>query len=544
MDSIGIALVMLAAVLVSGIFSRLIPFPLPLPLLQIALGMLVAGVFEQGVQLSPDVFFLLFLPPLLFLDGWRMPKDALRRNWASISLLALGLVLLTVVCLGYIVHWMVPAMPLAVAFALAAVVSPTDAVAVGGIARRLGAPRRIMNILEGEALLNDASGLVAFRVAIAAVATGTFSLSEAAQSFLWVALGGLAAGALLAWSVLMLRDRFTRRFGEEPGAEVLLSLLIPFGAYFLAEWIQASSILAVVSAGLMVSHCELSGRLSAMTRIRRRTVWDMVQFTLNGIMFVLLGEQLPRIFHSAAHAAAQSGHQNAWWLVMYTVVICVALALLRFGWITACLLVSRHVIRRGPQPEAPANLRSLLVLSLGGVRGGVTLAGVMSIPLLLPSGEAFPARDLAVFLAACVIIMSLLTASIGLPLILRGQPANALPPYDDQRRIAQRVARDAVQARILADNTRDHPNPGPEQAEALAALTDRVLLAVDDALEIAGVSQEPDDARAQHQIEVALHRSALEAARDAIHQLARHRTISDALARDMVYRLDLDELRL
>src|SRR5690606_36618512 len=214
---------MLAAVLVSGIFVRIIPVPIPLPLVQIALGMLIAGVFEQGVALSPDVFFLLFLPPLLFLDGWRIPKDDLRRDWVGVTLLAFGLVLITVISVGYVMHWMVPAMPLAVAFALAAIISPTDAVAVGGIARKLGIPNRIMGLIEGEALFNDASGLVAFRVAVVAATTGTFALSSAAGSFVWVSAVGLLSGALVAYGVALLSNYFTERFGEEPGPAVLLS---------------------------------------------------------------------------------------------------------------------------------------------------------------------------------------------------------------------------------------------------------------------------------------------------------------------------------
>lgn len=540
MESIHIALTMLAAVLISGMCVRIISVAIPLPLIQIALGMLIAGVFEKGVTLSPDVFFLLFLPPLLYLDGWRIPKDALRRDWVSISLLALGLVLITVIGVGYVVHWMVPAMPLAVAFALAAIVSPTDAVAVGGIARKLGIPNRIMAIIEGEALFNDASGLVAFRVAVAAAATGTFALSSAAVSFVWVAIAGLLAGAFVSWVVTLLRNRFTKRYGEEPGSAVLLSLLIPFGAYFLAEWLNASGILAAVAAGVLMSYSELSGRVSASTRMRRRAIWDMIQFTLNGIIFVLLGEQLPRIFEGAKTAVEQSGHHNPGWLAAYAVVICIVLAAVRFGWIYACLAMLR---RLSLQSANTPSLRALLILCVGGVRGAVTLAGVMSLPLLLDSGQPFPARDLAIFLASCVIIISLLVASVGLPWLVRGMPAPAAP-YTSQRRIAQNAAHAAV-TECLDRELKGLEEMSSHEAERVREDTiPRILSALGDALQMSAPSDGGDRARIERLTEMKLHRAALDAARNAISKLARQHTISDALARDMIQRLDADELRL
>src|ERR1700704_2946119 len=170
------------------------PVALPLPLVQIALGAFIASVANLGVKLKPDIFFLLFLPPLLFLDGWRIPKEGLFRDKGTILELALGLVVFTVVGVGYFINWMIPAMPLAVAFALAAVVSPTDPTAVSAIAARVPIPKRMMRILEGEALLNDASGLVCLRFAVTAMFTGSFSPAQAAATFLWLAIGGIAIG--------------------------------------------------------------------------------------------------------------------------------------------------------------------------------------------------------------------------------------------------------------------------------------------------------------------------------------------------------------
>ena len=194
MEAVTTALILLLLVVVSGPLGRALPAAVPLPLVQIALGAALAAVADLGVELRPEVFFLLFLPPLLFLDGWRIPKEGLLRDKGTILALAFGLVVFTVLGVGLFVHWMIPAMPLAIAFALAAIISPTDPVAVSAIAARTPIPARLMHILEGESLLNDASGLVCMRYAVAAALTGTFSLLDASTTFLWLAIGGVAVG--------------------------------------------------------------------------------------------------------------------------------------------------------------------------------------------------------------------------------------------------------------------------------------------------------------------------------------------------------------
>src|SRR5690625_486525 len=268
MTSIAVVLVMLLAVVVSGFIARAMPFSLPLPIVQIALGGVIAGVFHHGVTLQPGIFFLLFLPPLLFLDGWRIPKDDLLRDGAVILQLALGLVVFTVIGAGYLIYWMIPAMPLAVAFALAAIVSPTDPVAVSAIASRAPVPKRLMHILEGESLLNDASGLVCFQFAVAAALTGHFSLSSAALTFVWVALAGLACGVAFTLLATTVQQWLSRRYGEEEGSPILISLLIPFGAYLIAEHMQASGILAAVAAGISMAYVEYGGQHMASTRLQ------------------------------------------------------------------------------------------------------------------------------------------------------------------------------------------------------------------------------------------------------------------------------------
>jgi monovalent cation/hydrogen antiporter len=221
-DTVTVALFLLLAVVVSGALARMFPLLLPLPLVQIGCGAAIASVANLGVELQPDIFFLLFLPPLLFLDGWRIPKEGLFRDKETILELALGLVVFTVAGVGYFVSWMIPAMPLAVAFALAAIVSPTDPIAVSAIASRVPIPRRLMHILEGESLLNDASGLVCMRFAVAAALTGTFSPVDAFGTFLWIAIGGIAIGVGVTWIANVSKNWVSQYFGEETGSQILI----------------------------------------------------------------------------------------------------------------------------------------------------------------------------------------------------------------------------------------------------------------------------------------------------------------------------------
>lgn len=539
MDSIGVIFAMLIAILASGVIVRVLPFSIPLPLIQISLGFIISAVFNDGVTLSPNVFFLLFLPPLLFLDGWRIPKDLLHKERLGIFQLAFGLVFITVFGLGYVIHWMIPAMPLSVSFALAAIVSPTDPIAVAGIARRLAVPERIMSVLEGEALFNDASGLVAFRMAVLATMTGTFSFYHAATSLLWVSFAGILTGVIVTWGLSSLRTRFTQSYGEELGSEILLNLLTPFAAYVLAEHFQASGILAAVAAGLTMSYLELSGSASAMTRMRRNAIWDTVQFTLNGMMFVLLGEQLPAIFTNAVKIVEQTGHHNPWWLAIYALVICLVLTSLRFIWV----FISSHLSQLLQKNKKPIYVRDLFVLSLGGVRGAVTLAGVLTLPLLLPNQEQFPARDLAIFLAAAVIIISLITASISLPLLLRNAQTEspASSSFTKQKQFAIQTAKIAA--------TKHLASLSPELQQRAAAIKPgfyeelRDYLLAEFESNFATLDDTDQALHQQHVIERTMRLTIIRAARQSIYGLARDHKISDQVARQLVKQLDYDEIR-
>lgn len=542
MASVGIVLIMLLAVVVSGYVVRMLPVALPLPLVQIALGAVIAGGLNHGVVLDPEFFFLLFLPPLLFLDGWRIPKAGLFRDKLVILELAFGLVVFTVLGMGFLIHWMIPAMPLAVAFALAAIVSPTDPVAVSAIAARAPIPKRLMHILEGESLLNDASGLVCFRFAVAAAVTGTFSLASASLTFLWVATAGLAVGAAVTLIVSTTQQWLSRLVGEEAGSPILISLLIPFGAYLVAEHIDASGILAAVAAGVTMSYVELTGRALGSTRLQRAAVWDTVQLTLNGIVFVLLGEQLPGILRNAVASVEQSGHVNPWWLAVYALAINVGLAVLRFAWVWVSLRVSLFSTGQSGVPTSRAQWRLVLATSLAGVRGAITLAGVMTLPLMLPGGDAFPARDLAVFLATAVILLSLIVASICLPRLLRGLEV----PDEPAERLQENLARhESATAAIAAiEKARHALRHDSAEAELYSDAASRVITLYQTRLGD-GAAQEGDaqQLRKTDDVERALRLAGLQAEREEIFNLARQGRISDTVSRKLVREIDLVESR-
>ena len=541
MYSIEVVLAMLAAVVGSGYLVRTLPISIPLPLAQIALGAVVALVSVHRVRLDPEIFFLLFLPPLLFLDGWRIPKTGLVRDKAIILSLAFGLVIFTVIGAGYLLHWMIPAMPLAVAFALAAIVSPTDPVAVSSMAKRITIPKRLMHILEGESLLNDASGLVCFRFAVVAATTGSFSLGTASLTLIWVTLSGLAVGAGVTYGISIAQRWMSRHFGEESGSPILVNLLTPFAAYLIAEHIQTSGILAAVAAGVTMSYVELSGRALATTRVQRAAVWETVHFSLNGIIFVLLGEQLPGIMQSAGASVEDIGHVSRWWLLVYVLALVAILIVLRCFWVWANWHVSRHLASRKGETLPPPNWR---IMSLAGVRGAVTLAGVLTLPLLLPDGSEFPARDIVIFLAASVILLSLLLANVGLPRLLNGL---TLPEEAADRQEEDLARREAAIAAIAAIEAARHSlcDETTMASELYTNAAVRVLENYKHRLDDSGApgSVNAERLREADSAEVKLRLAALQAERDTIFRLARESAISDELSRKLVRQIDLMEAR-
>jgi len=532
-------LIMLMLVGVSRLIGRVIP--LPLPLVQIGAGALLAWpTLGLHVALDPELFLFLFLPPLLFSDGWRMPKRELWRLRGPILTLAVGLVLFTVVGAGYFIHWLLPSIALPVAFALAAVLSPTDAVAVSAISQnRLPTP--LMHMLQGEALMNDASGLVTFKFALAAAITGVFSLANASLTFVLVAVGGLATGVALSWLVGRLRSWMIARGWDDPATHVVFMLLLPFAAYVLAERLGASGILSAVAAGMMQSWLDLLPRQTS-TRLLNRSVWSLLEFAFNGLIFLLLGLQLPDIIKAVASQEA-----SMWPTLLYrcldVVAVFMVLLVLRFIWVQSIWRVSGLLRRwrgKGELTLVPT-ARSCWLLTVGGVRGAVTLAGVLSVPLLM-GNDAFPERDLLIFIAAGVILLSLIAACIALPLLLRGIEKSP----DDKRRNEVRDAwRKTAEAAIHALEVEEAKPVDAAEAALAAELKARIMSEYRHQLEVFNDSAEAQALAFQMDLlERRLRLKALRAQRLELYSLSRHHQIGDDVLREVLGELDLSEANL
>jgi len=543
MHLIETVLLLLLAVVVSGSIARITR--IALPLVQIGLGAAIVLITGKTVDLEPDIFFLLFLPPLLFLDGWRIPKEDLFRDRAVILELALGLVLFTVVGLGFLIWWMIPEMPLPVAFALAAILSPTDPIAVQAIAARAPIPKRLMHILEGESLLNDATGLTCMRIAVAAATTGAFSIGDAVGTFAWLALVGVAVGVLVTMAISYAKSFVSRRWGEDVGAQILVSLLIPFAAYLVAEELHASGILAAVAAGVTMSFTErggIAGQSMAMTRIRRSVVWDTVQFVANGIIFVILGEQMPSIMSRAAEVVAGTSRPEVWWLGVYVFGIVATLAALRFVWVWTSLKLTLFR-RRHRGPPARVGLRLTMVMSLAGVRGAITLAGILTLPFALGDGSPMPSRNLAIFLAAGVIVVSLVVATFALPRLLKNVELPPEPSHEqeeDRGRVAAASA--ALRAIEDASYAMAEGKPDPDLYSDIAG---RIMETYRQRIETHTRTDEEDAAltRKMDDIERRLWLAGLAAEREELRRLMRARQLDEVTAKKLFRDVDLQELR-
>ncbi|SFU57507.1 Na+/H+ antiporter [Xenorhabdus koppenhoeferi] len=415
-------LILILVVSVSGVLTKMIPFRVPLPIVQIAMGALLAWPhFGLHVTFDPELFLVLLIPPLLFVDGWKTPTREFFQHGREIFILVLVLVLVTVVGIGYLIHMLLPSISLIAAFALAAVLSPTDAVALSSIVGRGSIPKNMMSVLEGEALMNDASGLVALKFAVAiAMGTMAFTVTGATLEFFKVAIGGLLSGigvTLVYSKSLRLMSRWS---GDDPATQIMFMMLLPFASYLIAEHIGFSGILAAVAAGMTISKAGVIRNAPLDMRLRADNVWGMLAFVFNGLVFVMLGLQLPDIWETSVAQADLDPNVETWMLFSAVAIIYGALVLLRFGWLWLMKNTSKVFMKKRPLEFASYTIRELWLASFAGVRGAITLAGALSVPLFLPDGDPFPARYQLIFISAGVILLSLFVGVIALPLLLRG----------------------------------------------------------------------------------------------------------------------------
>jgi CPA1 family monovalent cation:H+ antiporter len=438
-------LILLVCILVSALLDQLIP-KVSLPLVQIALGLAVtvATRFTLDITMDPQLFLVLLIAPLLFDESRHANRKLIWRDKASVASLAVGLVVATMFVVGFMLNLIIPSIPLAAAFALGAAIGPTDATAVYALAKDVSLTKRQDALLNAEALVNDASGVVSFQFAIAAAVTGTFSIVQAGISFLWQFFAGIAIGLAVAWAgsyalrILRMQELETER------VHLIVEVLMPFITYLAASAVGASGILAVVAAGLTAqTKPKRRSAHSARLAIASASVWDFISFVINGIVFTLLGMQLPM----ALLPSWRSPNISNFVLVGSAIAVVACVIVVRFVWCFAMEILRKNPetgIRHGVDKSA---FKNALLMTLAGPKGAITLSIAFTIPYLTAAGEPFPERSAIIFIACCVIIVTLVLATFVVPLV---SPAPEETDRDEEAELAQIRMLESVVASLSA----------------------------------------------------------------------------------------------
>ncbi len=513
-----------------SVVARWLPWPAAITYV-VGAGLVALWPAFPQAKLDPEFFFLFFVPPLLFSDGWLMPLRDFVAARRPILLLAIGLVIFTTVLVGLVAHAVVPGLPLAMAFALGAVVSPTDAVAVTAITQRLKVPARLTAVLQGESLMNDATGLVAFRFALGAMIVGTFSLRSAAANFAILAIGGTLLGLAIAFAVGRMRDVLRHVRGSDEFIEVTLSLMTPYAAYLAASALGCSAILAVVASGLY-SGWRDPLQTDVQTRQISGAVWSVLLFWLNGLAFVLLGLQLPSIL------GAVSDEYTPRQLAAFAGAVAGTAVAARLLWIFPGaylpFLLFPHIRRRERRPSWPI----VLVAGWAGMRGTVTLAAALSIPLLQADGRPFPARHIVIFLAVAVIMVTLLLQGTTLEALICRLGLRA----DETRVQEDRLARiAAVEAGLKVLRAAGSPTAAAEESAALGEVVAEYEYRL---AELVAEGETRSSAQRRRATARRLRLAALRAERRAIDDLWRRDRITDETHRPLQQLLDFEEAML
>jgi CPA1 family monovalent cation:H+ antiporter len=511
-------------VLVTGLVWLSTKLRVPYPILLVLGGLLIALAPMPHVPLRPDLVFLLFLPPLLYQAGLLTSWRDFRANLRPISMLAIGLVLVTTLAVAWVAHALV-GLPWPVAFALGAIISPPDAVAANSIMSRMRIPKRIVTILEGESLVNDASALVVYTFAIAATIGGEFSLAEASYRFVIVVAGGIVIGYAVGMMIIWVRKRL-----DDLAVDTLVSLLVPYIAYLPAEWAHVSGVLAVVTAGLYVGR-ELPRTTSGEQRMRLFAVWDALVFLLNGIVFILIGLQLPRIVASIRDDPSITVAQ----MTVYTIVIALVTIAVRFAWVYPAMLL-RFVQHQTARDLEIFGAKPSFLISWAGMRGIVSLAAAMALPM--SAQYQFPHRDQVIFITFGVILITLVGQGLSLPLVIRTLGLAADDHDEREEALARRELAFAALARLEAMELLGEA-PKDLVGEVRAGYEARVLR-FNHRLNATNDVELADPCSDQVDIEL----EALEAERLTLIKLRDDELIADEILRRVQNELDIAELRL
>jgi CPA1 family monovalent cation:H+ antiporter len=511
---------LLACALALGWFSRRagLPYPIALVIGGGALGFVPA---LPQLEFDPQFLLVLVLPPILYqaalLTSWRDFKA----NMRQIGLLAIGLVLVTTLIVGAALKFLIPDIPWAAAFVFGAIVSPPDAVAATAIISKLHMPRRIVTVLEGESLVNDASGLVLYKFAIAAVIASGFSLFDAGMQFVLISALGIAIGVLLAGVFVIVH----RHIGD-PFIEVLVSLSIPYIAYVTAEGAHASGVLAVVAAGIVRGRYS-PAIVSAEMRILARSVWNILVFMLNSLIFILIGLQL------SAALSRLKGY-GGWDLAAYALAVSMVAILVRFAWVYIVEYVPAYVLRAFGRTANPPLPGEAFIVSWCGMRGIVSLAAALALPTQIDDGNLFPYRDLIIFLTFVVILVTLVVQGLTLAPIIRrlkiGSDHSAREEHDKARLAMCRAAISVIDKM---------------QAEgAPAELADRLRAEVSERMVAhSALTHQPEDS-GTFSIATRFRKTAVRAEREELIRIWRAGEISDEVLHHIEEELDYEESRL
>ncbi|MEP6764716.1 MAG: Na+/H+ antiporter [Gemmatimonadaceae bacterium] len=490
--------------------------PIPSPILQVAAGLLIAWPSSVVIpQLDPDVVFFVFLPPILWSAAFFTSLREFKKNIRPINYLAIGLVLVTTVAVAIFARMLLPGLPWAVAVALGAIVSPPDAVAATAIVSRLPVPRKVIVILEGESLVNDASALILYRSAVAAAVTGTFSWGESIVRFFIDAGVGAFIGIFVAWLIIR-----AARWTKDPLAETLLTIAGPYVAWVAAESLHVSAVLACVAGGLYLRQ-HWSTAVGAMSRLQTQTVWDLLVFLLNAMIFLLLGVEFTTLLKSMA------GDQ-LWPILRTGLIISVIAIVVRMIWVPIAQLLPRVFNKEIGRKEGPPRLKPLFLVSWTSMRGIVSLATALALPKLLNNGQEFPYRTEIILITMVVIVMTLVVQGLTLEPIIRKfnfEPEHA--QFEEETLARREATRRSAEA--LEDLSRE-PWVDQRDVEALRAeLRDRVRL-----------HEHQGGSYGRRRLRVGM----IRAERRMLVRLRNEGAISDEVLRELEQELDLDAVRV
>jgi CPA1 family monovalent cation:H+ antiporter len=525
-DSLLLIISLLFVISMLAMLSNKLRISYPIFLVIAGLGIsMIPGV--PLIRLDPNIVFIIFLPPLLYSAAWYTSWHEFWRMRRPITLLAFGLVLLTATAVAYVAHYLIPDFPLALGFLLGGIISPPDAVAATSVLEHLKVPKRMVTILEGESLVNDASSLIIYRFALAALFTGKFIAWKAGLDFLLVVFMGILTGLVIAHIVYAIH----RWLPTTATIDTAITLISPYLMYIAAEHFHYSGVLAVVSGGLFLSF-RSHDIFDYNSRLQTVSVWNVIVFLLNGVVFILIGLQLPGIVRGLGEYSLRAA-------IGYGIAISLVAILVRLAWMYPSAYLPRLLSKRIRRTETRPGMKQVFIIGWSGMRGVVSLASALAIPITLASGEAFPHRNMILCITFIVILVTLVFQGLTLPLIIRWLGIQADDNEEEQKRLSLRL-RLAKTVLEHIETQYDHEASSIEPIRQLKARYERIA-------DIAGrqigtgdqQGKEPDFMPAFRKLLLEV----VQIQRQELSRLRHGNEYSDELLRSKEFELDLEEAR-